>query len=160
MSYEFEITLVLIVVAAGCALPGSFLVLRRMSLVSDAISHVLLFGIVLAYFATRDAESPWLLVGAAATGVLTVALVELLQRTKLVQSDAAIGLVFPALFALGVLLASMFLRNTHLDIDRVLLGQPDYATEPRWRIAGVSVKPLWAMAGVLALNVLLVAVFF
>src|SRR5262249_45103686 len=114
MSTVTETTLMLVVVAAACAVPGGFLVLPPMSVVSDAISHVLLFGIVLAYFVTRDLKSPWLLFGAAATGVLTVALVELLQKTRLVKEDAAIGLVFPALFALGVLLATMFLRNTHL----------------------------------------------
>lgn len=160
MSFELEIILVLVAVAAACALPGAFLVLRRMALVSDAIGHVLLFGIVLAYFATNDADSPWLFFGAAATGVLTVALVELLQRTKLVKEDAAIGLVFPALFAAGVLLASLYLRQTHLDVDRVLLGYPEYARQARWEIAGTPVKPLWVMLGVLALNALLVAVFF
>lgn len=160
MSFTTEIALVLVVVAAACALPGTFLVLRRMALVSDAIGHVLLFGIVLAYFAVRDLDSPVLLVGAAATGVLTVALVELLQRTRLVKEDAAVGLVFPALFAGGVLLASMFLRNTHLDIDSVLLGQPELATEPRWKVGGRAVKPLWAMAAVLALNALLLVVFY
>src|SRR5947207_14812531 len=110
MSSANEIALVLVIVAVACSLPGAFLVLRRMALVSDAISHVLLFGIVLAYFATRDVTSPWLLAGAAATGVLTVALVEALQRTKLVKADATVGLVFPALFALGVLLASIYTR--------------------------------------------------
>ena len=159
MSFASE-TLVLVVVAVACALPGAFLVLRRMALVSDAISHVLLFGIVVAYFATRDLDSPWLLAGAAATGVLTVALVELLQRTRLVKADAAVGLVFPAMFAAGVLLASIFLRNTHLDVDAVLLGQPEYAANPRWHVAGRQVKPLWVMAGVLALNVVLVGLFF
>jgi manganese/zinc/iron transport system permease protein len=160
MSYANEIALVLVVVAVACALPGAFLVLRRMALVSDAISHVLLFGIVLAYFATRDLASPWLLAGAAATGVLTVALVELLQRTRLVKADAAVGLVFPAMFAAGVLLASMFLRNTHLDVDAVLLGQPELATEARWIVAGQPVKPLWVMAGVLVLNLVLVVLCF
>ena len=160
MSYITEIALVLVVVSVACALPGTFLLLRRMSLVSDAISHVLLFGIVLAYFATRSVDSPWLLFAAAATGVLTVALVELLQRTRLVKEDAAIGLVFPALFAGGVLLASMYLRNTHLDVDAVLLGQPEYAVEPRWHIAGRPVKPLWAMAVVLAVNLVLLAFFY
>lgn len=160
MSYSNEIALVLVIVAVACALPGAFLVLRRMALVSDAISHVLLFGIVLAYFATGDRDSPWLLVGAAATGVLTVALVELLQRTRLVKADAAVGLVFPAMFAAGVLLASMFLRNTHIDVDAVLLGQPEHARDARWEVGGRPVKPLWVMAGVLALNLALVVLCF
>lgn len=160
MSFEAEIILVLVAVAAACAIPGTFLVLRRMSLVSDAIGHVLLFGIVLAYFATKDADSPWLLVGAAATGVLTVALVEALQCTRLVKEDAAVGLVFPALFAGGVLLASVYLRQTHLDVDRVLLGYPEYAREARWSIAGTPVKPIAALLTVLALNAILLVIFF
>src|SRR5262249_8473618 len=160
MSTVAETTLMLVVVAAACAVPGVFLVLRRMSLVSDAISHVLLFGIVLAYFVTRDLKSPWLLFGAAATGVLTVALVELLQKTRLVKEDAAIGLVFPALFALGVLLATMFLRNTHLDVDAVLLGQPENATRPRWLAFGRPLPPPWVMTAVLVANVVLVVLFF
>jgi manganese/zinc/iron transport system permease protein len=155
-----ELILVLAVVAVACAVPGVFLVLRRMALVSDAVGHVLLLGIVLAYFATRDIDSPWLLVGAALAGLLTVALVELLQRTKLVKADAAIGLVFPALFALGVLLVSLKARNIHLDIDAVLLGQPEYATVERWHIGGVPVPPLWVMAAVLVLNAALCLLLF
>jgi manganese/zinc/iron transport system permease protein len=131
-----------------------------MSLVSDAIGHVLLLGIVLAYFATRDIDSPWLLFGAALAGLLTVVLVELLQRTNLVKADAAIGLVFPALFALGVVLVSVKTRNIHLDVDAVLLGQPDLATIPRWHFFGVAIPPLWVMACVLALNVCLCALLY
>jgi manganese/zinc/iron transport system permease protein len=160
MSYTLEIALVLAVVAAASALPGAFLVLRRVALVSDAIGHVLLFGVVVTYFAVRDVESPWLLAGAAAAGVLTVALVELLGKTRLVKEDAAIGLVFPALFAGGVVLASLYLRNTHLDVDAVLLGQPELATEARWHVGGVGVRPVWVMAGVLAVNLVLLAAFY
>ena len=131
-----------------------------MALVSDAIGHTLILGIVLAYFATRDIDSPWLLVGAALTGLATVALVELLQRTKLVQADAAIGLVFPAFFALGVVLVSVKTRNIHLDIDAVLLGQPENADIPRWKLFGVLVPPAWVMSAVLALNVGLCLLLF
>ncbi|MGL6095896.1 MAG: metal ABC transporter permease, partial [Fimbriiglobus sp.] len=60
MSDVAAIALVLAAVAAACAVPGVFLVLRRMALVGDAISHVLLLGIVLAYFVVRDVTSPWL----------------------------------------------------------------------------------------------------
>lgn len=157
----FDLILVLAVVAAACAVPGTFLVLRRMALVSDAVGHVLLLGIVLAYFAVGDPDSPWLMVGAATAGLVTVALVEVLQRTRLVKADAAIGLVFPALFALGVLLVSVtHLKSQHLDIDRVLLGQPDLAVYPRWEVFGVAVPPVWVMAAVLALNVALCVLFF
>ncbi|QDU20853.1 Manganese transport system membrane protein MntB [Urbifossiella limnaea] len=152
---------ILSLVAAACALPGVFLLLRRMSLVSDAVGHVLLFGIVLTYFVVRDVDSPWLFAGAAAAGLASVALVELLQKTRLVKEDAAIGLVFPALFAGGVLLASVYLRNTHLDADAVLLGHPDLATGDERQIGGVFVPAAGLrLAGVLALNLALLLLFF
>ncbi|MSR53973.1 MAG: metal ABC transporter permease, partial [Gemmataceae bacterium] len=89
------------VAAAACAVLGSFLVLRRMALLTDAIGHVLLLGIVLAFLITHDLKSPLLMLGAAATGLITVALVEAVSKSRFVKEDAAIGLVFPALFALG-----------------------------------------------------------
>lgn len=121
-AWEFQTMLTMMAVAAMCALPGTLLVLRRMVMIGDAISHVLLCGIVLAYFIVRDFSSPWLMIGAALSGVATVAIVELLQKTHRVKEDAAIGLVFPALFSVGTILASLYLKNTHLDVDRVLLG--------------------------------------
>src|SRR4051812_35696319 len=102
MSATLELCLVLSVVAVACALPGAFLVLRRTAMTSDAIGHVLLFGIVLAYFALRTAgvrdalDSPWLLFGAAAAGLLAVVLVELLEKSGRIKADAALGLVFAA----------------------------------------------------------------
>ena len=152
---------VMAVVAAACAVPGVFLVLRRMALVADAISHVLLFGIVAAYLVVRDLNSPWLAAGAAASGVLTVALVEALQRTRLVKGDAAIGLVFPALFSLGAILATVSTRDVHLDADSVLLGHPEFALQNRVVIAGVDVPRAAAvMGGLFVAAVAVVAVLF
>lgn len=149
-------------VAAACAVPGVFLVLRRMVLVGDAISHVLLLGIVLAYFVVKDPTSPLLFLGAAAVGVLTVALVEGLHRTRLLKEDAAIGLVFPFLFSLGTLLASMYLRNTHLDVDRVLLGSPELATFDHLTVGGRDLGPrgLVLLGGTFVAFVILVTVFY
>lgn len=153
---------VMVAVAAACSVPGVFLVLRRMVLVGDAISHVLLLGIVLAYFVVRDPASPALFFGAAAVGVLTVALVEALQRTRVIKEDAAIGLVFPALFSLGTILASMYLRNTHLDVDRVLLGSAELAPFDQLSINGVRFGPrgLIIPAAVFVVAVGLVVLFF
>lgn len=161
MSSTALTAVVLSLVAAACALPGVFLLLRRMTLVSDAIGHVLLFGIVLGYFVVRDIDSPLLLIAAAAAGLATVALVEVLQKTRLVKEDAAIGLVFPALFAGGVLLASVYLRNTHLDADAVLLGHPDLATGDEWEVGGLYLPGAGVkLAAVLALNLALLLLFF
>ncbi|HWK88359.1 MAG TPA: metal ABC transporter permease, partial [Longimicrobium sp.] len=144
------------------ALPGVFLVLRRMSLMSDAISHAILLGIVLAFFVTENIASPLLVVAAAATGVLTVSLVEVLNRTRLVKEDAAIGLVFPALFSVGVILISRFAGNVHLDVDAVLLGELAFAPFNRLVVGGRDLGPrtLWLMAGILVLNGAFVLAFY
>jgi manganese/zinc/iron transport system permease protein len=133
-----------------------------MSLVSDAISHVLLLGIVLAFFLTHDLKSIWLILGAALTGVLTVALVEFLQRTGKIRSDAAIGLVFPALFSVGVILVSMNLRNTHLDVDRILLGIPELAPRRRIRYGNYDFGnySFVLMSVVLLINVLILLLLY
>ncbi|MBA2669358.1 MAG: metal ABC transporter permease [Gemmatimonadetes bacterium] len=162
MAPEIEIQLIAVVVAVACALPGVFLVLRRMALMSDAISHSILLGIVLAFFVVEDLASPLLIAAAAATGVLTVSLVELLNRSRLVKEDAAIGLVFPALFSIGVILISRYAGNVHLDIDAVLLGELVFAPFDRWQMGGQDMGPriLWLMSAVLLLNALFLALFY
>lgn len=159
---QIEIQLIAAVVAAACALPGAYLVLRRMALISDAISHAMLLGIVVGFFLTEDLNSPLLILGAALTGLLTAVLVELLNRTGLVKEDAAIGLVFPALFSIGVILISRYAGSVHLDTDVVLLGELAFAPFDRVVIAGWDVGPKGLYAGgvVLALNVLLVTLFY
>ncbi len=162
LSPQFEIQIIAALAAVACALCGVFLVLRRMAMLSDAISHSILLGIVLAFFVTRDLTSPLLVVAAALTGVATVALVELLHRTGRVREDAAIGLVFPALFSAGVILITRFAGDVHLDTDAVLLGELAFAPFDRLVLGGVDVGPrtLWLMAGVLAGDALLLALFF
>ena len=103
-SAQIEIQLIASLVAIACAIPGTFLVLRKMAMISDAISHSILPGIVVGFFITQDLNSPLLIVLAALTGVITVVLVEYIQKTGLVKEDTAIGLVFPALFSIGVIL--------------------------------------------------------
>jgi manganese/zinc/iron transport system permease protein len=151
---EQEIQWIAAITAAACALPGVFLVLRRMALMSDAISHSILLGIVLAFFVVEDLASPLLVAAAAATGVLTVSLVELLNRSGRVREDAAIGLVFPALFSVGVILIARYAGSVHLDVDAVLLGELAFAPFHRMEIAGVDLGPrtLWLMTAVLVLN--------
>ena len=159
---QLEIQALAAVVAAACALPGVFLVLRRLALISDAISHAILLGIVLAFFVVEDLTSPLLIVGAALTGLLTVVLVELLERTRLVREDAAIGLVFPVLFSVGVILIARFADDVHLDVDAVLLGELAFAPFDRLSAAGWDLGPqgLWVMGTILVLNVVLIALFY
>jgi len=159
---ELEIQAIAVVVAVSCALPGVFLVLRRMALMSDAISHTVLLGIVLAFFVTGNLASPLLILGAAATGVLTVALVETLRRTRLVREDASIGLVFPALFSVAVILIARFAGNVHLDTDAVLLGELAFAPFRRLQVAGMDLGPmsLWVMGGILLINIVFIGALY
>lgn len=159
---QIEIQFIAIVVAVACAVPGVFLVLRRVALLSDAISHSILPGIVIAFFLTSDLSSPLLMLGATMTGVLTVFLVELLSRTGRVKEDAAIGLVFPFLFSIGVILIARFAGNVHLDTDAVLLGELAFAPFDRLVVLGWDVGPrsLFVMLCILVLNVAFVALLY
>ncbi len=129
---------------------------------SDAISHAILPGIVLAFFLTESLSSPLLILAAAGTGMLTVLFVELLQRTKLLKEDAAIGLVFPALFSIGVILIARFANNVHLDMDAVLLGELALAPFHRFEAFGYDLGPisLYVMGSILSLNVLFIFLFY
>ena len=161
-SGQVEIQLIAVATAVACSLVGVFLVLRRLALVSDAISHSILLGIVLGFFATGTTTSPLLVVGAALVGVLTVALVELVHRTRLVKEDAAIGLVFPALFSIGVILVARYADAVHLDVDAVLLGELAFAPFDRLVLWGWDFGPvsLVLMTAILAVDVAAVALFW
>ena len=126
-SPQHTATLVGCLIAVSGALLGAFLLLRGMSLTSDAISHTVLLGIVVAFLlmtevfgAPGDTSSPWLILGASLAGMATVALTELLYRSGLVKQDAALGLTFPLLFAIAVILVSRYVEDVHLDEDAVL----------------------------------------
>lgn len=161
-SSQIEIQLIAIVTAVACALPGVYLVLRRMAMMSDAISHTVLLGIVLAFFVVEDLTSPLLVLGAAAVGVLTVSLVALLERTRLVKEDAAIGLVFPALFSLAVILISRYAGNVHLDTDAVLTGEIAFAPFVRFSLFGRDLGPrgLYVMGGILLINLIFILLLY
>ena len=81
-------------VAASCALCGCFLVLRRMAMLGDAISHAVLPGIAIAFLITKSRQSVFMLVGAMALGLLTTFLVQALSRGGRVRGEAAIGVTF------------------------------------------------------------------
>ena len=139
--FQLEIQLTAAIVAAACALPGTFLVLRQMAMMSDAISHAILPGIVVAFFLTGNLSSPLLIAGGAATGLITVVLVEAIRKTRLIREDAAIGLVFPALFSVGIILIAQFANDIHLDTDAVLLGELALAPFDRWVVGGIDLGP-------------------
>ena len=161
MNADFVIILTAILVSTASALVGTFLVLRRMALMADAISHAVLPGIVLAFWLSGgERATPIALLGAAAAGLLTVTLVEWLTRTGKVKNDAAIGIVFPALFSLGVLAVSVYFRNVHLDLDAVLYGEIAYAPFNTLTLMGAEIPESFVLMGGLVLLNFLFIIFF
>ena len=161
-SFQLEIMGLAVMTAITCALPGVFLILRRVALMSDAISHAILFGIVLAFFVTKSLASPLLIIGAAITGVLTVVLTEMIINTQKLKKDAAIGLVFPLLFSIAVILISRYAHDVHLDVDAVLLGEIAFAPFNRLIINEIDLGPIgfWVMGSILVLNILFISIFY
>lgn len=159
---QIEIQAIAVVTAAACSLLGTFLVLRQMAMLSDAITHAILPGIVAAYFLSGSLDSPLLLLGAAASGLLAALAVELLHRSGRLREDAAIGLVFPVLFSIGVLLISRFASDIHIDTDAVLLGELVFAPFRRVELGGVDLGPqaLWSMGTVLVINAVFIGTFY
>lgn len=160
--HQIEVLILACLTAVACAIPGVFLILRRVALMSDAISHAILLGIVLAFMFTKNLSSPLLIVGAAAIGILTVVLTELLINTQKLKKDAAIGLVFPLLFSIGVILLNQFANDIHLDADCVIFGEIAFAPFNRLIINDMDwgVQGIWVISGVLLLNIIFFSLFY
>ncbi|MDP9364303.1 MAG: metal ABC transporter permease [Chloroflexota bacterium] len=162
MSSGTVILLTGVLVASACALLGNFLILRKMAMMSDAISHAILPGLVGGYFL---AHGPNLLVGflgAAAAAMVTVTLVEALQKTRRVDGGSAIGIVFPAMFALGTVLVSKYFANVHLDTDAILYGNIEFAAFDTLFVGGADLGPqsLWVMSALCVINLAFVGIFY
>ena len=127
MSDGFMIILIGALVAASCSLVGCFLVLRRLSMLGDAISHAVLPGIVIAFFLSGSRDILPMMVGAGLMGLLTAYLTDVLNRFGKLQNDAAMGVTFTWLFAIGVILVTRFTGQVDLDVDCVLYGEIEYA---------------------------------
>ena len=152
---------ILIITSLACAVLGVFLVLRRLSMVSDAISHSVLLGIVIGYFVTKDIGSVLLIIGASLFGVLTTVCIELLIKSKRVTEDASVGIIFPLFFSIAVILITRYARNVHLDTEVVLIGEIILAPLHRINFLGLSLpKALVQMSFVLLINIVFIAVFF
>jgi len=119
-------------VATCCSLLGCYLILRRMAMVGDAISHAVLPGIVIAFLLTGSRDSIPMIIGAGLLGVFTTFLIEFFHRFARVQADASIGVTFTWLFAIGIILISVFAGQVDLDQDCVLYGEIAYVPLDLW----------------------------
>lgn len=120
--FDTWIAVVGMLCAVSCALPGCFLVLRKMSMMGDAISHAVLPGLAIAFFATGERDSIPMFLGAAAVGILTALFTQWISKFGQVDRGAAMGIVFTTLFALGLILIVKAADHVELDPDCVLYG--------------------------------------
>ena len=159
---DIGILLILITTAIATSVLGVFLVLRKMSMIVDSISHTVLLGIVIAFLFIQDLASPLLIIGAALMGIITVFLTELLVKSKKASEESATGLVFPLLFSIAIILISSKFKNVHLDLDVVLLGKIELAPFDKIFIGGISIGPklFYIMLVVMIINLLFTKLFF
>ena len=158
---DFYIILTASLVASSCALLGCFLILRRMAMVGDAISHAVLPGIVLAFLFSGSRDSVTMLIGAGLIGIFTTFLIEFFHKKAKLQTDAAIGVTFTWLFAVGVVLISIFAGKVDLDQDCVLYGEIAYVPlDVIISSSGTSLGPkaIYVMGLVLVLIILFIVV--
>ncbi|WP_285891271.1 metal ABC transporter permease [Paenibacillus pasadenensis] len=158
---DFWILLTGSLAAVSCAILGCFLILRRMALMGDAISHSVLPGIVVAYMISGSRDSIYMLIAAAIMGLLCVLFIQWFNNRG-IQSDASIGVVFTSLFAIGVVLVSMNARQVDLDLDCVLYGEIAYTAWNTLQIGGVDLGPrsVWLLGGTLLLVLAVIGLFY
>jgi len=163
MSNDALIILAGSLVAISCGLLGSFLILRKMAMVGDAISHAVLPGIVIAFFLSGSRDSFTMLLGAGILGILTTFIIEFFHKKGKLQADASIGVTFTWLFAVGVILISVFAGQVDLDQDCVLHGEIAYIPIDLWILDNGTVmgpRVIYISGLVLLLNIVFITLFF
>ena len=159
MSADLWIMLTGALAGGACALVGTFLVLRRMSMLGDAISHAVLPGIAIAFLLSGSRSSIPMILGAAAFGLFTSFLVEKLHRRGRLQQDASIGVTFTWLFAIGVIMISRFAGEVDLDQDCVLYGEIAFVPIDTILVGGFEVpEAVLTLGGIFLANLLFVLI--
>ncbi len=154
MNIFIELLLAVILISVVLAIPGNYLVLRGNTMTSYALSHSILFGIMIAFLIVGDLDSPLLLFGAALTGLLIVWAVENLSTLRHVNIDAALGLIYLFIFALGIMLVSLFASGTTISVTSVVTGNIALIPFDRWIFSGTDMGPvlLWQTLAVFVLS--------
>ena len=151
MNADLSIVLTAGLVATACGLLGPFLVLRRVALMGDAVSHAVLPGIVGTFLLFETRAPLPVIAGAAVFAVICVLGIDALKGTGLVKADATIGLVFPALFSLGVLGVQRYADGLHLDLDATIYGEIAFVPLQQWDVLGAVVPRSVVIVGAVAL---------
>ncbi|WP_186757869.1 metal ABC transporter permease [Echinicola salinicaeni] len=119
-------------IAISCGLLGVFLMLRKMAMTGDAISHAVLPGIVLAFMISGSRHGLAMVIGAGLVGIIATVFIEYLSNKVKLQSDASIGITFTSLFAIGIILITFLANKIDLDQDCVLYGEIAYVPIDLW----------------------------
>lgn len=161
MSHAAWVILTGSLVGASCGLVGCYLILRKMAMLGDAISHSVLLGIVGAFLISNTMDSFFMLIGATLVGLLTAFLVQMLHQSG-VQSDTSIGIVFTTLFAIGVVLISLYADRVHLDLEHVLYGEIAYVPWDRIELWAMDLGPraVWMVGGTLVILLLVIGLLY
>lgn len=158
--FGFQIILVGILISSLCALLGVYLVLRRSTMVADAVSHSVLPGIVLAFLVVGTRSGPAMYLGSAIAGVLSIFLISFLKNKAKLTEEAALSLTFTTFFATGVLLISVFASKVDLDQDCVLFGELAYVPLRTWSMGDLNMGPISAYELGFALVLVLSFLYF
>lgn len=153
-SIAFQTLFIALVIGVTCALLGVFLFLRKMVMISDAISHTVLLGIVITFMLVNDLTSWWIVVGASIAGVMTVVYIEGLIKTKFLKEDSAIATVYSFLFSVAIIIISTRFRHTHLD-SHALFGNLEFAAFQQITFFGVSISSTLFISTVILIGILL-----
>jgi len=162
-STDLVVVVVGILCSMACALLGNFLVLRKQSMMGDAISHAVLPGLAMAFLLTGSRDSSIMFVGAAAVGVCTALFTSWLSRWGKVESGASMGVVFTILFALGLVLIVQAADSIDLDPGCVLYGEIDQIAllEPVFYIHEIGIpQPALTCGFFWLINLIMIVVFF
>ena len=152
---DFWIILTASLVAINAAILGSFLIMRKMAMIGDAISHAVLPGIVIAYFLSNSRASLPMLMGAAVSGMLVTTLIQFFNKKVRLQNDASIGISYTFMFAIGIILISFFGTDVDLDQECVLYGEIAYVPIDLTYLGDISIGPrqVWILLATLILIV-------
>lgn len=156
------VLLITIITAIACSLIGNFLVLRKLSLIGDAISHAILPGLLVAFFIVGMLDSPLFFALAVVFALGMTMLIQFLVDQVKVSQESIIGIVFTLFFAIGVILLVQFAGNVHLDQDAVLYGQVEFSAINQLKVFGQNLgsRSLWTMGFVLILNLVSILLFY
>jgi len=160
--YELWIIITAILTAVTCSFIGVFLILRRMAMLGDAISHSVLLGIVISYLIFNSLALPALVFGAMLAGLVTAWLSTAISQRSIIQPDASLGLVFISMFALALVLIALFADRVHLDHQHIVFGEMAFLPFERWHLFNQDIGPraFWIALSIFIVNLSIVLMAF